>query len=130
MEKRKGQRMRATDYFDQKRTCLRQFFSVFDRIDGQPVGYVVDISVGGMMMIGREPIKAGTIMKMRIELPEVAEGNGRLTVDGRAIWCKKEDDPECYYTGFEFMMISPEQAGMIENLINRYAPVDSTQNMP
>jgi len=130
MEKRKNQRLRAADYFDQKRTYLRQFFTVFDRINDQPVGHVVDISAGGMMMINKEPIKAGKILRLRVELPEVVKTSGRLMVEARCVWCKKEENPDCHYTGFEFMSISPEQVAIIEKLISQYAPVELAQPNP
>lgn len=122
--------MRASDYFDQNRTYLRQFFSVYDQTNDHLVGHIMDISAGGMMMISNDPIEADKILKLRIELPEVIKAGGRLMLEARCVWCKKQENPACHYSGIKFISISEEQIGMIEKLIEMYTPVTTADTAP
>jgi hypothetical protein len=126
-ERRRAKRLRAADYFKQKKKYLVQFFQVLDRLTNNPIGHLVDISTGGMMIIGKEPIKEGIILKLRIDLPEIIQESSHLSIDARCIWCRQDVNPEYYYTGFDILVISPNHAGIIEELVREIGTAESRE---
>ncbi len=125
-KKRKSKRLNVADYFKKNRKYFKQFFAIFDRADNRLVGHLMDISPEGMMMISREEVKKGVTQKLRIALPEKINGSGWLTIDARGVWAKKQEEPECYYTGFEFVTISSIHTEIIKNMIAKF----TTDNVP
>jgi hypothetical protein len=129
-DRRRQSRLRTDDYFKHKKNLLTRFFGVIDRIDDHPVGNMIDVSSGGMMIISREPLNDGTVLKLQIRLPEKVNGKDRISVDARSVWCRQDINRDFYYIGFEFLTISPNHSGIIEELIRMYSMPESPQQDP
>lgn len=82
------------------------------------------------MIISREPLKEGTVLKLHIKLPEKVNGKDRISVDARSVWCRQDINRDFYYIGFEFLAISPNHSGIIEQLIQTYSIPESPQKDP
>ncbi|MFC1552404.1 PilZ domain-containing protein [Candidatus Latescibacterota bacterium] len=101
----------------------QSFFMVHDRTDDRVVGYLIDISVGGLLVIAYEPFEHNTSYSFRMDFTPVLDYERRIEFDVRCAWAINKNDIECNITGFEFTKISKDDIEIINRVINRYTAV-------
>jgi len=86
------------------------------------LGYVGDLTLQGVMVIGEKPLEAGKHLTLGIEFPESLPEMPatRVAISARAAWCRQDESPQYFNIGFEFSDISPENAKIIESILERY----------
>lgn len=91
--------------------------NVLDRNTNQHFGYLADISVNGMMLIGEKLILKDGVYQLRLQLPVEIDGKGEITFDAESMWCKC--DPDSYYSkaGFRLHNVSQQDQHIIELLV-------------
>lgn len=104
------------------RKRLVAFTPVYDLLHKTVLGYVGDITPQGVMVIGEKSIEINKHLTLGIEFPdEVSESHVlKMVISGRAAWCKQDETPQYFNIGFEFLEVSPENAKIIEAILNRY----------
>lgn len=100
------------------RNRLMAFFPVFDADIDQLLGYVEDLTLQGLMVIGETAIDPGHERLLRIELP--SEDAGHWVIEARSAWCRQDISPQYFQTGFEFLQVSEEQSLSIQAILTRY----------
>lgn len=100
-----------------KRRHLVFYLRVFDRNTNQLIGYLVDITPEGIMVMSENPIETDTTYQLRMVFPIEILGRKELNFDATSIWCKKD---VFYDAGFELVDTSREQVGVIKHLIDRF----------
>ncbi len=110
------------DKNDIKREDLipQSFFMVYDREDGNIVGYLIDISVGGLLLIAYKPFEFNAQYSFRMDFTPVLDHERWLEFDVRCAWAVNKNDIECNITGFEFTNISKDNLHIIKSVIQRY----------
>ncbi len=104
-----------------QRKNLMAYTQVFDLYGGHLLGYLGDLHVQGAMIIGQKFLEENTELTLAIELPELPNVSAsRITIPARTAWCQQDISPEFFNIGFEFKMVSPEQAALIEAIMNNY----------
>ncbi|MBD9502328.1 PilZ domain-containing protein [Pseudomonas sp. BGr12] len=75
--------------------------NVTNRLSGDPMGVVLDVSMGGLRLVTEEPLAPGSCYDMRLEIP-VREDHTR-SVDITAIcqWSKKDAKTARFEQGFK-----------------------------
>jgi hypothetical protein len=107
-----------------KRRHLIYYLRVFNNLNGELVGHMVDITEEGVMLISEQPIDIGTEIEMRMQLPfEILERN-ELTFSATCQWCKKDVNPDFYASGYSFTGLPMNDVVIIESLIQRYGFMD------
>lgn len=106
--------------FDRK--FLAYFSRVIDRQTGTLIGYLVDMTPGGVMIISNYPLQVKSQYELLIDLPEDGETKDEvhLEVQAKAIWCMQDNDPELYRTGLELTHINPEHLALLKKVISNY----------
>ena len=104
--------------FDRK--LLTYFSRVIDRKTGALLGYLVDMTTGGVMIVGDYPLKVNTDFELRIDLPDGYTDKERLDIEARAVWCLQDPDPELFRTGLKLIQVSPEEFQMLVKIISDY----------
>ena len=69
-EQRKGKRLSTANYCKNNGVSPECQFKIIVGKSAQVVGYLVDISPGGMRIIGKEPVTEGTVTELVVEFPE------------------------------------------------------------
>jgi hypothetical protein len=87
----------------------------------QVIGYLVDITVFGMMMVSQQALETGQKMTLRIMLPEELGKGESVTVQGASVWCHKDVNPDYFAIGFKFDQLSSETVEAIIELIKEMA---------
>jgi hypothetical protein len=97
------------------------FYSrIFDRATGVLLGYLSDITPEGAMVISEEPIKANTVYRLVMDLPEDVFGKQHLTFTANCVWCKPDVNPNFYMSGFHLETIAVEDIQIIQRIIEDY----------
>lgn len=70
---------------EHRRLTFRQVdrIHVINRLSGEPMGYIADLSLGGLKLVSQAPLAPGAAFEMRLEIP-VREGHFR-SVDIHAV---------------------------------------------
>ncbi len=91
-----------------------------DPATGDLVGYLVDISPVGMMMIGKQALETGQVLLLQRMTPTVFEYVSHLEVVCAAVWCHKDVNLDYDATGLRFVLPLPETETVIQDLIEAY----------
>ena len=104
-----------------RRVNLIYYLEILDYETGKPLGNLVDISYGGLMMIGEEQMEAGKESLLSMRLPENAYSNKTITFMANTRWSKVDVNPAFYASGYEFIEIGPNERKTIESLIDTFS---------
>jgi hypothetical protein len=110
------------DHRKESRKKLIAFTPVYNLLHKTLLGYVGDLTLQGVMVIGEKSVEINKHFTLGIEfpasLPEIPAM--RVAISARAAWCRQDDSPQYFNIGFEFMDISPENVREIEAIVERY----------
>lgn len=95
---------------------------VVNRLSGEPMGFVGDLSFGGLRLISRQPLAIGGCYEMRLHVP--VEGGGVRQVDVVVIcqWSRKETRYDSFDSGFALDRPAPEFAELVAYLLSNMEP--------
>jgi c-di-GMP-binding flagellar brake protein YcgR len=106
----------------ESRKKLMAFTPVYDVLHKTLLGYVGDLTLQGVMVTGEKLVEAGKQLTLGIDFPESLPEMParRISISARAAWCRNDDSPHYFNIGFEFIDVSPENARIIESILERY----------
>jgi len=104
----------------EKRRFLLYYTRVFDTHSHVQVGNLVDISSLGAMLITPSPIPIEVDFNLKLELSEEVADKPFMEIPAQSLWCHADLDPNLYNSGFKFLDVSPENAAIIRQIVNRY----------
>jgi hypothetical protein len=110
---------------EEKRKSERRKLVAFAPVYVSPqhalLGYLENLSVDGVMVIGEKPLEVGTQITLVIDFPAKPEFPARrVIIPARVIWCKQEPNSQYCNTGFEFLEISEQNKSVIGAILERY----------
>jgi c-di-GMP-binding flagellar brake protein YcgR len=113
------------DYNDRRkepRKKLMAFTPVYERPRGILLGYIRDLTLQGVLVIGEKKLEVNTPTTLEFELPGGLPGVDatQLAVSARVARCDDDESSQTYKIGFEFTGIQPEQTEIIKALLKRY----------
>lgn len=103
-----------------KRRYIMYYSRVFDRRTGRVIGYIVDLTPEGAMIISEEPIEPDTVFRLRMDLPEELSDKGYIFFEARSVWCQPDVDPNFFDIGVQLIEIEDEDVALIERMIAEY----------
>ena len=123
------------DEFTNKRNLRRHYLiyylRAFNRDNGDIIGYLVDITTRGIMLMRDSPLEIGKEYSMRLRW---RNSDGQLQIadfTGLCRWCKRDVNPDFYGVGFSITPANVEHIKNISRLINDLsmpeAPIDETE---
>ena len=105
----------------QPRKQLMSYTQVFDLYNGNLLGYLGDMNLGGVMVIGDKDVDINTKLTLAFELPELEGVTAtRMTIPARVVWRESDISPEYFNIGFEFQEIQAGQEKIISAIMERY----------
>ncbi|HEX2697704.1 MAG TPA: PilZ domain-containing protein [Anaerolineales bacterium] len=103
-----------------KRKYLLYYGRVFDERAQKLLGYLVDITEKGLMVLSEEQFPIGQTQKIKVEVTsDIGEGPF-LIAEVKSVWCEPDVDPSRFDTGFEIVSIKPEDKKIIDAIIKTY----------
>ena len=107
--------------FKNKRSHIRRrmnkFLRLTDRNTGHVLGRVMDMTVGGMMIVSAEGIKNNENLCLSLILPGGFDDTGKVNFDACVVWTKKSGYSSNYASGMRITRISDKDASLIEKLV-------------
>ena len=101
-----------------KRRHLIYYLEAIDRETGKLIGFLVDITTKGIMLMSKTPIETGKIFQLRILLKTDLSEKKYLNFDAKSKWCEKSINTEIYDTGFELINKDISDFREIEEVID------------
>ena len=101
-----------------KRRHLIYYLHVQEKASGNPVGYLVDISTEGIMIMSENPIEAGTVLELKIMLESEMSAKQYLYFDASVLRCVKSINGTTYDIGCKLLNLAPEDFREIEMIID------------
>ena len=101
-----------------KRRHLIYYLEAVDRDTDQPLGFLVDITTKGIMLMSETPIETQKMFHLKILLKTDLSEKKYLNFDAKSKWCKKSINSEIYDTGFELINIDISEFKEIEEIID------------
>jgi hypothetical protein len=106
----------------ESRKKLMAFTPVYDLLRKTILGYVGDLTLQGVMVVGEKQVEVNKHLTLGIEFPESLPEMPaiRVAISARVAWCRPDESPQYINIGFEFIDVSLENAKIIEAIIERY----------
>jgi hypothetical protein len=111
----KGQEKRTT-----KRRHLIYYLHVYNRLDNELLGHVVDITAEGLMIIGEKTLPIDHDFSLHMTLPSEIMGRESLDFEAHSVWSRRDADPTLFGTGFRLNDIDSEESRIIRRLIKDF----------
>ena len=99
------------------RKQTRKRLEVFDVNTDQRIGNLVDISMGGIMLISNRLVEVNSVYQLSLRIPEDYDGEKDINFGGEVLWTETTHDIQQHWVGFEIIDISPEAGKRIDQLI-------------
>jgi hypothetical protein len=103
-----------------KRRHLIFYLRVFDNETEELIGYVVDITPKGVMVISEKSIEVNKTYLFRMDLPTEIGELRQLHFKVKSAWCSNDVNTDFWDTGFQLVDVSPADIKIIENLITKF----------
>ena len=101
----------------QERFSLECYLKVIEADTETLLGHIVDISLGGMKLIGNSPIAPGQDFRLLLEISLGGDNKAKVFVEARSVWTLEDINPGFHNTGFSFLGLSSRAEATINNLI-------------
>jgi hypothetical protein len=99
------------------RKPIQYFTYVYDRKTRQLIGYLVDLTLEGGLLVTEKEIPLDTIIFLQIDVPESFEEKN-LNITSRVIWCEADPDSDLHKTGVEWMNLDSEGQLVLCNILS------------
>lgn len=99
-----------------------KFTPVYDLHPRTLLGYLGDLTLSGALVIGEKLITINKETELEIDfpsdLPDIDVIPVKIPV--RFAWCHQDESPSYFNIGVEFIEITPEQAELFQQILERY----------
>lgn len=100
-----------------KRRHLIYYLKVLDRNTEALLGFLVDITTKGFMVMSEKPIETDKVFHLKILRASDSEQQQFLFFDAKSKWSERSINSEFYDTGFEIINVTPDHFDEIEKII-------------
>ncbi|MBW3505091.1 MULTISPECIES: PilZ domain-containing protein [unclassified Pseudomonas] len=99
-----------------QRHQLTFFLKVFNRFTDKPIGFLGNVSEGGLMLISQLPMLVDANFEFRLKLPDTEGYPQFIDLTARCMWCHEDVTPHYYDSGFVLYQPPAEYAALITSL--------------
>ena len=103
-----------------KRRHLLYFGRVYDENLQKLLGYLVDITEQGFMLLSEEPYPVGVTKRLKLEVTDDVGAGPYIDFTVKSIWCEPDIDPSHWDTGFKIEEIKPGDRELILSIVEKY----------
>lgn len=107
-----------------KRSKSPQLLTVIDVYTDQQIGTLVDLSLGGMLMMAMQPIPLHRVFQVQIRLPEKILGSDVIEFGAESVWGDPPEQLGTCWAGLHIIDISDDNKALVENLVERWSQQD------
>ncbi|WP_462380836.1 PilZ domain-containing protein [Pseudomonas sp. Marseille-QA0892] len=92
---------------------------VTNRLSGDAMGFLGDLSLGGLRLISSEPLVVGGCYDMTLHVPEHGEWVRDVQVTVLCQWSRRDSRRGSFEMGFSLDRPSPDFATLVQGLLKR-----------
>jgi c-di-GMP-binding flagellar brake protein YcgR len=107
-----------------KRSRSPQLLTVIDVYTDQQIGTLVDLSLGGILMMAMQPIPLHRVFQVQVKLPERILGSNVIEFGAESVWGDPPEQLGTCWAGLHIIDISDENKALVENLVERWSQQD------
>lgn len=107
-----------------KRRHLIYYLRVFNRINHDLLGHLVDLTPEGIMIISENPLPVDVDYQLHMTLPEEIMGKDTIDFEAHTVWSRRDVDPSFFGTGFRVTNLAREDEALIAELIQDFGFLD------
>jgi len=96
------------------------FTPVYKLSDKSILGYVGDLTLKGVMVVGEKETELNVEVLLGIDFPAEDGPVRKVSIPARAAWIRRDEDAAYFNIGFEFINLSAENAAILEAALARY----------
>ncbi|HID69783.1 MAG TPA: PilZ domain-containing protein [Desulfobacterales bacterium] len=100
------------------------YLRVFDGMSSRVVGHLMDISSNGLMLLSDEPVPVNEEYRLRMRLPTEVVGSDEIIFGAIGRWCRQDENPDFYITGFKIQDMDDETEKSVSQLIEEFGFLD------
>ena len=104
------------------RRKLMAFTPVYDSIQSFLLGYVEDLTLLGIMVVGEKLLEINKDRVLKIVFPNNLSDviASHVTIPARVAWCRQDENRRYFNIGFEFTEVKPEHTKIFQAILERY----------
>ncbi|SRR5258708_6168625 len=103
-----------------KRRHLLYYGRVYDETAQEFLGYLVDITENGFMLLSEKPFPVDVTRRFKVEITEDVDPHPYINFSAKSLWCEADIDPNHWDTGFEILEIKPADRQIIQKIVEYY----------
>jgi hypothetical protein len=103
-----------------KRRHLLYYGRVYDENLQKILGYLIDITESGFMLLSEESYPVGVTRRLKLEVTDDIGQGPYINLTARSMWCEPDIDPSHYDTGFEIEEVQPNDKELITAIVEKY----------
>ena len=108
-----------------KRSRSPQLLPVIDVYADQSIGRLVDLSLGGMLMMAMQPIPTHRIFQLQVKLPEKFNGGDIIEFGAESVWGDPPGHMGTCWAGFQVIDMSEKNKDLVSELVEHWAKQDA-----
>jgi len=108
-----------------RRRHLIYYLEVLDALDDSVFGRLIDITIGGIMVVSKDLKQKDKIYHLRVVLPKRIKGKKQLFLDARCAWCQEDSNTDSFAAGFELQNVEEKIKEIIKLLIDEFSFEDN-----
>lgn len=91
---------------------------VANSIDGESIGIIGNLSLGGMMVITRRQLHPDGVLQLTIQVPSTL-GDHSIPIGAKILWCTPANSPDEFWAGLETIDIAAADRDALQHLIDQ-----------
>ncbi len=104
-----------------KRSKSPQLLPVLNKSSGEQLGMLVDLSIGGLLMITMGDVQVNQIYQLQIILPQPAGKSKTIEFSAEVAWADLQQPKETSWAGFQVIDITDYELERIGELIDTWS---------
>jgi hypothetical protein len=84
------------------------------------LGYLVDLTTGGALLVGNIPLRVDEVFDVRIDLPDGFTSQEQMEIKVKVVWVQPDIDPEFYRTGLQLVNVQPSDLLILGRMLSDY----------
>ncbi len=93
------------------------YLRAYEKGSDEVLGYLVDISEDGLMLMSNKPIETNKVYDLRVKLVSPVAGKSEIHFTAKCLWCKHTVNEDIFDAGFQYESIEPRAKKVIEDVI-------------
>jgi len=107
-----------SEHRKETRKKLMAFTPVYDSNQRLLLGYVGDLTLLGVMVIGEKSLEINKEAMLKIEFP--TDLSDVISIPARVAWCRHDESPQYFNIGFEFTEVTLQHTKIFQAILERY----------